>query len=261
MTGTSTSGVAVLGDNPTRKEIVQNWNPEDAEFWQKFGKKTATRNLVVSIITLLITFCINTLAAQVAAQLGNAGFSFSSSDLFLLTALPGLVGATGRLVYTYLPARMGGRNFTFVFTAILLIRRRFGIKRMKANTSKMDIVLYMLMTLTIVLGICATFSNADGSFEYRLSLTPWVRSIFIGQPLVAQMAISPLIYKAHIFCGLTFFAVLPFTCIVHMFSGITAGFKYVGRKAIVYRRRKIDERALRNERAPEFSARVTPSDK
>ena len=42
MTGTSTSGVAVLGDNPTRKEIIQNWNPEDAEFWQKFGKKTAT---------------------------------------------------------------------------------------------------------------------------------------------------------------------------------------------------------------------------
>lgn len=121
MTGTSTSGVAVLGDNPTRKEIIQNWNPEDAEFWQKFGKKTATRNLVVSIIALLITFCINTLAAQVAAQLGNAGFTFSSSDLFLLTALPGLVGATGRLVYTYLPARMGGRNFTFVFTAILLI--------------------------------------------------------------------------------------------------------------------------------------------
>ena len=111
----------MLGDNPTRKEIIQNWNPEDAEFWQRYGKKTATRNLVVSIIALLITFCINTLAAQVAAQLGNAGFSFSSSDLFLLTALPGLVGATGRLVYTYLPARMGGRNFTFVFTAILLI--------------------------------------------------------------------------------------------------------------------------------------------
>lgn len=155
----------------------------------------------------------------------------------------------------------GGAGVVLGLALILLIRRRFGIKRMKANTSKMDIVLYVLMTLTIVLGICATFSNADGSFEYRLSLTPWVRSIFIGQPLVAQMAISPLIYKVHIFCGLTFFAVLPFTRIVHMFSGITAGFKYVGRKAIVYRRRKIEERALANERALEFPARVTPSDK
>lgn len=54
---------------------------------------------------------------------------------------------------------------------------------------------------------------------------------------------------------------LSFTRIVHMFSGVTAGFKYLGRKAIVYRRRKVDERALASERALEFPSRVTPSDK
>ncbi len=112
---------AKLGDNPTRKQIIANWDPEDPVFWEKYGKKTANRNLVVSIIALLITFCINTLAAQVSAQLNNAGFAFTSGQLFLLTALPGLIGATGRLVYTYLPALMGGRNFTFVTTGILLI--------------------------------------------------------------------------------------------------------------------------------------------
>lgn len=121
MSETQPASLAVLGDNPTRKQIIEHWDPENKEFWQKFGKKTAQRNLVVSIIALLITFCINTLAAQISAQLGNAGFSFSSDQLFLLTALPGLIGATGRLVYTYLPAIMGGKNFTFIFTAILLI--------------------------------------------------------------------------------------------------------------------------------------------
>lgn len=110
-----------LGPNPTKKQILAHWDPENEVFWEKYGKKIANRNLVVSIIALLITFCINTLAAQVSAQLGNAGFAFTTAELFLLTALPGLIGATGRLVYTYLPARMGGRNFTFVFTAILLI--------------------------------------------------------------------------------------------------------------------------------------------
>lgn len=121
MSDDATENEPRFGENLTRKEVLANWNPEDPLFWETYGKKTANRNLVVSIIALLVSFCINTLAAQVSAQLGNAGFSFSSSDLFLLTALPGLVGATGRLVYTYLPARIGGKNFTFLFTAILLI--------------------------------------------------------------------------------------------------------------------------------------------
>lgn len=105
----------------SHKDVIRNWDPENPEFWERYGKKVAGRNLVVSIIALLISFCINTLAAQVSAQLGNAGFSFDTAELFLLTALPGLIGATGRLVYTYLPALMGGKNFTFIFTAILLV--------------------------------------------------------------------------------------------------------------------------------------------
>lgn len=153
----------------------------------------------------------------------------------------------------------GGAGVLLGVALIVLIRRRFGVKRMRANTSKMDVVMYVLMTCTIVLGLCATFSNADGSFQYRLSLTPWVRSVFIGQPLVAEMSISPVIYKVHIFFGLTFLALLPFTRIVHMFSGITSFFKALFRKAaVIYRRRKTSERALEGERLPEFPDRVTP---
>mgnify|MGYP002509712824 CR=1 FL=1 len=113
--------VAVLGAHSLRKEILANWNPENEAFWNAYGKKTANRNLVVSIIALLLSFCINTLSAMVSSQLGNAGFAFTSDQLFLLTALPGLIGATGRLVYTYMPAMFGGRNWTFACTAILLV--------------------------------------------------------------------------------------------------------------------------------------------
>ena len=105
----------------TRAQVLQNWNPEDAKFWETYGKPIANRNLVVSVIALLLSFVINTLCALVSAQLANAGFAFEPQQLFLLTALPGLVGATGRLFYTYMPARFGGRNFTFVSTAILLV--------------------------------------------------------------------------------------------------------------------------------------------
>lgn len=105
----------------SKAEVLQNWNPEDTQFWETHGKKVANRNLVVSVIALLLSFVINTLCALVSAQLGNAGFAFGPDQLFLLTALPGLIGATGRLFYTYMPARFGGRNFTFISTAILLV--------------------------------------------------------------------------------------------------------------------------------------------
>lgn len=115
------TAAAAIPDGWSRKEVLAHWDPENPDFWEKYGKKTANRNLVVSIIALLISFCINTLCALVSAQLGKAGFTFTADQLFTLTALPGLVGATGRLIYTYLPARFGGRNFTFISTAILLI--------------------------------------------------------------------------------------------------------------------------------------------
>lgn len=105
----------------SRKEVLQQWNPEDPWFWETYGKKVAYRNLVVSIAALLLSFVINTLCALISAQLGNAGFAFAPDQLFLLTALPGLIGATCRLFYTYMPARFGGRNFTFASTAILLV--------------------------------------------------------------------------------------------------------------------------------------------
>lgn len=112
---------STMGTNPTRKEILAHWNPEDESFWKQYGSKIANRNLFASIVALLISFCVNTLAALVSSKLGSAGFRFDAGQLFLLTALPGLIGATGRLIYTYLPAIFGGKNFTFVSTAFLLV--------------------------------------------------------------------------------------------------------------------------------------------
>ena len=105
----------------SRSEIVANWQPENPEFWEKFGKKIAKQNLVISTIALTLSFCVWYLWATIAAQLNSAGFNFTTDQLFTLAALPGLVGATLRFVYTYMPALMGGKNWTFVSTLILLV--------------------------------------------------------------------------------------------------------------------------------------------
>lgn len=111
---------AILGNNPSRKDIIAHWNPEDSEFWNRYGKKIGKQNLYISTWALMLSFIVWTLWATVASKLNSVGFNFTDAELFSLAALPGLVGATGRLFYTYLPGLLGGKTTTFYTTAILL---------------------------------------------------------------------------------------------------------------------------------------------
>lgn len=97
------------------------WDPEDESMWRVSGRSIALRNLAVSTFALFLSFSVSTLGALVAVRLNQVGFDFSRQELFLLAALPGLIGATGRLVYTYLPALMGGRAFTLASMASMLV--------------------------------------------------------------------------------------------------------------------------------------------
>ena len=62
-----------------------------------------------------------TLWATIAAQLNQVGFHFTDEQIFTLASLPGLVGATCRLFYTYMPGILGGKNWTLISTALLLL--------------------------------------------------------------------------------------------------------------------------------------------
>lgn len=97
------------------------WNPEDPVFWEQEGKKIANRNLWISVPALLISFCIWMLWSVVAVNLNSAGFRFSAEELFNLAALPGLSGATLRIFYAFVVPVFGGRNWTVISTASLLV--------------------------------------------------------------------------------------------------------------------------------------------
>ena len=113
--------LATLGENPSRRDILAHWDPENELFWKRYGEPIAKRNLYTSTWALTLAFVVWTMWATIAAQLNQVGFHFTDNEIFTLAALPGLVGATGRLIYTYLPAMVGGRNWTFFSTALLLI--------------------------------------------------------------------------------------------------------------------------------------------
>src|SRR3954465_12620467 len=103
------------------KTWIEQWNPDDPTFWAKTGKKVAWRNLGWSILAENIGFSIWLVWSVVAARLKAVGFQYTPDQLFQLVAIPGLVGALMRFPYTFAVPKFGGRNWTIVSAALLLI--------------------------------------------------------------------------------------------------------------------------------------------
>ncbi len=102
-----------------RERWIEDWRPEDEQFWAAGGDRVARRNLIFSILSEHIGFSVWTMWSVLVLFLGPA-YGFAPEDKFLLTIVPALVGSTLRLPYTFAVAKFGGRNWT-VFSALMLL--------------------------------------------------------------------------------------------------------------------------------------------
>jgi NNP family nitrate/nitrite transporter-like MFS transporter len=99
---------------------LTDWRPEDDAFWESTGKRIANRNLWISIPALLCGFAIWLMWGIISVQMLNLGFPFTKEELFTLTAISGLSGATMRIPSSFFIRLAGGRNTIFLTTAMLL---------------------------------------------------------------------------------------------------------------------------------------------
>ncbi len=99
---------------------VSDWRPEDEAFWNSTGKKIAYRNLWISVPALLCGFAVWGMWGIITVQMLNLGFPFTQAELFTLTAIAGISGATMRIPASFLIRLAGGRNTIFLTTAMLL---------------------------------------------------------------------------------------------------------------------------------------------
>jgi len=99
---------------------IEDWRPEDETFWAQTGKKIAYRNLWISIPALLCGFAVWGMWGIITVQMLNLGFPFTQAELFTLTAIAGISGATMRIPASFLIRLAGGRNTIFLNTSMLL---------------------------------------------------------------------------------------------------------------------------------------------
>jgi MFS transporter, NNP family, nitrate/nitrite transporter len=100
---------------------LEKWEVEDETFWESTGKAIANRNLWISIPSLLCGFAVWLYWGIITVQMLNLDYPFTQSQLFTLSAIAGLTGATLRIPSTFFIRIAGGRNTIFFTTALLMI--------------------------------------------------------------------------------------------------------------------------------------------
>jgi NNP family nitrate/nitrite transporter-like MFS transporter len=151
-----------------RSPLLTDWRPEDPGFWKEHGKRIAGRNLLISIPCLLLAFAVWMVWSVVVAKLPSIGFTYSTDQLFWLAALPGLSGATLRIFYSFMVPIFGGRLWTTLTTASLLVPA-FGIGYAVQNPQT-PYVIFLVLALLCGFGggnFASSMSNISFFFPKR----------------------------------------------------------------------------------------------
>ena len=129
------------------------------------GRRIAQRNLWISIPCLLLAFSVWMVWSVVVAKLPAIGFNYTTDQLFWLAALPGLSGATLRIFYSFMVPIFGGRLWTTVSTASLLVPA-FGIGYAVQNPDTPYLIFLVLALLCGLGGGNFASSMANISFFF-----------------------------------------------------------------------------------------------
>jgi NNP family nitrate/nitrite transporter-like MFS transporter len=188
----------------TNSADIHDWRPEDEQFWESTGKKIAYRNLWISVPALLCGFAIWGMWGIITVQMLNLGFPFTQAELFSLTAIAGLAGATMRIPASFLIRVAGGRNTIFLTTAMLLAPAMgTGIV---LQHPEWPLWAFQLMALWSGVGggnFASSMSNISTFFPKRLQGTALGLNAGLGNFGVTTMQIViPLVMTMSLFGGM-----------------------------------------------------------
>ncbi|WP_307748942.1 NarK family nitrate/nitrite MFS transporter [Sphingobium sp. DEHP117] len=185
-------------------KLLTEWKPEDPDFWEAVGNRIARRNLLISIPALLLAFSVWMVWSVVVAKLPLIGFDYTTDQLFWLAALPGLSGATFRIFYSFMIPIFGGRLWTTLSTASLLIPA-FGIGYAVQNPET-PYVIFLVLALLCGFGggnFASSMSNIGFFFPKAQKGNALALNAGLGNLGVSVMQyVVPLVITAGVFGAL-----------------------------------------------------------
>ncbi len=187
----------------TSKADIYDWDVEDDAFWQSTGKKVATRNLWISIPSLLCGFAVWLYWSVITVQMLNLGFPFTNSELFTISAIAGLTGASLRIPSSFFIRIAGGRNTIFFTTSLLMIPAAgTGFALLDQDT---PLWVYQLLAFLSGLGggnFASSMSNISFFYPKRMQGLSLGLNAGLGNAGVTTMQLLiPLVMTAGIFGG------------------------------------------------------------
>jgi NNP family nitrate/nitrite transporter-like MFS transporter len=184
---------------------LTRWDVEDDAFWNSTGKRTAYRNLWISIPSLLCGFAVWLYWGIITVQMLNVGFPFAKSELFTLAAIAGFTGATLRIPSTFFIRIAGGRNTIFFTTALLMIPAfGTGVALQDQNTP-----LWVFQILALLSGLgggnfASSMSNISFFFPKRMQGLALGLNAGLGNAGVTTMqVVVPLVMTFGVYGALT----------------------------------------------------------
>ncbi|MNW36021.1 Nitrate reductase-like protein NarX [compost metagenome] len=146
------------------------------------------------------------------------------------------LGVSDEIYHIFAIAGGGIAGLMVVVGIIVLIIRRLTNRRIRKHAKFADYFSGIMLLITAGLGTGMTliYNTTVTAYEYRTSIGPWFRSLFIFQPKYQLMKEVPLLFQIHIIVAFLLFASIPFTMLVHMFSFPA---RYPGRAPQQYRTR------------------------
>jgi nitrate reductase gamma subunit len=119
---------------------------------------------------------------------------------------------------------------------VLLMHRRATEPRIRATTRTMDVVVLVWILLILCFGVSTLYFSVQELSGTRLvNLCDWAQHIVTFRGGAAGLiADVPWAYKIHMVLGMTLFALIPFSRLVHIWSGF-ATVAYLFRPYLVVR--------------------------
>ena len=144
----------------------------------------------------------------------------------------------------------GASGLVALFGISVLLYRRIAVECVRRDSDISDYIADGLLLIVILLGDLFTlgYNLANGSYEYRATVGPWIRSIVTLHPDVTLMAGVPFVMQLHIGLAFLLFGISPFTRLIHIYS---FPFAYLTRAPLLYRARYGYERERQPQPEPQ----------